>query len=658
MCGITGVWNFNNRCIDDSEFVNFTNSLSHRGPDNMGFYKHCDGKLALGHRRLSIIDLHSSANQPLKNNIFPYVISYNGELYNYLSIKRDLEKLGYSFKTNSDTEVVLLAFIEWGKECLNKFNGMWAFAIWNEKSEELFLSRDRFGIKPLFYSFKENKFFLFASETIAFKNYSPFKRSICNSNLLRSISKPNELEGFGYTIFEDIFQILPGHYLELNTRTKKIKQIKWWDSLKKNLNIPDNYKEQVSHFRELFEDSCLMRLRSDVKIGTALSGGVDSSSVYCMINHLNNVGKISNDLISNNSWKNAFVATFPGTYQDEKVYAEKVIEYTKGDVNYLEPDFNEISDKVVNSTRLFDSITGTPITIVSSIYSEMKRLNIKVSLDGHGVDELMYGYQSNVQEVYFDSLLQNDDEYSKDILETFSNMFLTKDYLSKKKSLKIRGEHIVAFENKINQEFFIKKIAKKFYHFFDKKYSLPEIVLNDLFGSYKAKSLRHLSNSPHDFSNMSIADKGLAISFHLSDMPYNLRDFDRASMQESVEIRMPFLDWRIVKYLYSLPLKSKIGNGYTKKILRDSMLGLMPEEIRLRKLKIGLSAPLDVWLMKGLKSLVIDELNSKSFLDSSYWDGKRISHYYNEKYKVNNFSKLDFQILWNILNAHLIVNNN
>lgn len=655
MCGITGVWNFNSELIDKKNFEIFTNSIKHRGPDHLGLHFNTNKNIALGHRRLAIIDLEVSSNQPFRYKDYPYLICYNGEVFNYLEIRRELEILGYHFNTDSDTEVVLVAFIEWGKNCLDKFNGMWAFSIWNEIKEEFFISRDRFGIKPFYYSFENKKSFIFASETIAFKNYSPFKRKINNSNFLRTINQPNVLEGTGYTIFEDVYQLLPGHYIEVNRNTRKVTQKKWWNSFQEN--ITKKYSDQVSAFKSLFVDSCLLRLRSDVKIGTALSGGVDSSSIYCMLHHLKNTNLITSHNNINPSWKQAFIATFPGTNIDESRYAQEVISYTNGNANYIKPDFTNLIDDVVNSTKLFDSITGTPINIVSSIYKEMRKFDIKVSIDGHGVDELMYGYKSNVQEAFFSSLILDEKKYSEDLADIYVNMFDLKDQSRVKTSLNKKENEILNFNEKINNEHLLKKYLKKFYHLFDKNHVIPSIKISELLGGGRLNSLPSLSDKPLDFSNLSPSEKSLAMSFHLYDIPYNLRDFDRASMQQSVEVRMPFMDWRIVNFCFSLPTDSKLSNGFTKKILRDSMKGIMPENIRTRKSKIGLSAPLESWLINDLKKLVLDEFNSTSFLHSSHWDGVKLNKYFTSKYKNNDFNKKDYNMLWNILNAHLIIND-
>ncbi|MBL4624867.1 MAG: asparagine synthase (glutamine-hydrolyzing) [Flavobacteriales bacterium] len=656
MCGIAGIWNFNNQAIDESEFIRFTDSLQHRGPDNRGTYFSPNKQLALGHRRLSIIDLSTSGNQPMSYADSPYLICYNGEVFNYLELRDELITKGYKFYTSTDTEVVLVAYIEWGIKCLDKFNGMWAMAIWNKKTEELFLSRDRFGIKPLYYSYSKMNSLLFASETIAFKNYSPYHRKINTDNLNRSIHDSNLLEGIGYTIYDNIYQLLPGHYAKINCETKRFQQNRWWNTFGKTVGIPTSYQDQVQEFGNLFKDSCLLRLRSDVNIGTALSGGVDSSSVYCMLHNLNNQGEINKNQTSN-SWQQAYIATFPGTKQDERAFAEKVIDYTKGNGNYIVPDYSSLADDIVSSTKLFDSITGTPIFIVSTIYNAMKKDGITVSMDGHGVDEMMYGYQSNVQEAYFNALLTQDIDYSNDLMSTFADMFISSETSTKKTQLSEKGSFIIDFEEKIENEFFLKKFGKKLYHLFDRNYASPSIKMDNLLGGKTTTPLDHLSDTPYNFSEMSRDEKSLAISFHFRDIPYNLRDFDRASMQESVEIRMPFMDWRIVNYTFSLPVKSKIGSGYTKKILRDSMKGIMPDEIRKRKLKIGLSAPIENWLSTELKELVLDQLNSSSFLHSQHWDGPKINNYFQTMYEKNTFEKSDSIMLWKLLNAQLIVND-
>jgi asparagine synthase (glutamine-hydrolysing) len=332
MCGIAGVWNLNNKLVELNELEKFTDSLIHRGPDGSGYSLYDNETLGLGHRRLSILDLSENGKQPLEYLNNRYSITYNGEIYNFIELKKILLSEGYNFKSESDTEVILAAYDFWGKDCLKKFNGMWAFAIWDNFKKKLFLSRDRFGVKPLHYIYKQNDFFAFASETIAFKYLSNFKREFDTQLLSRSILSFSSIEAFGYTIFKDVTQLLPGHYIEIKKGQKPV-QIKWWSTLNNLVTFPTNYEDQVAYFKEIFEDACRIRMRSDVPLASALSGGVDSSAVYCMLHHLMNDNSIQKERLPSN-WQKAFVATFPNTKVDERHYAEEVIKFTNGNAKY------------------------------------------------------------------------------------------------------------------------------------------------------------------------------------------------------------------------------------------------------------------------------------------------------------------------------------
>src|SRR6185503_155577 len=231
MCGIAGIWSLSKEPLTKEKLIRFTDSLAHRGPDGGSYWIERSGSLGLGHRKLSILDPSPLSNQPMSYANDRYRIVYNGEVFNFLELKRELEIKNYRFTTTTDTEVVLAAYDCWGKDCLHKFNGMWAFAIWDELKQSLFLARDRFGIKPLYYTFKSHDNFAFASETCAFKFLNGFNREFNKKNLAINIAESFSIEGYGHTIYKDIFQLLPGHYLEVNTKTNDLQQNRWWSTL-------------------------------------------------------------------------------------------------------------------------------------------------------------------------------------------------------------------------------------------------------------------------------------------------------------------------------------------------------------------------------------------------------------------------------------------
>jgi len=651
MCGITGIWNFNGSKLDRHKFTAFTDSLTHRGPDSSDYYFDNTLELALGHRRLSILDLTEAGSQPMRYLDTPYIICYNGEVYNYLELRTELQNLGYQFKTGTDTEVVLAAFIEWGEACQSKFNGMWAFMIWNEKTAELFVSRDRFGIKPLFYIQSKGQYLACASETYAFKYLDGFARSFDREILIRSMNHDNFVESSGRTMFNNVMQLLPGHCITVTRNSGEIQQKRWWNTFDNVSSVPKEYKDQVHQFRELLIDSCRLRLRSDVNLATALSGGVDSSSIYCLLHHMSDSGKI--EAGTSDSWQEAFIATFPGTLQDEQKYADQVIEFTNGKANYIKPDYSNLANNIVETTRLFDSITGTPIFIVSGIYGAMRQNGYVVSMDGHGVDEMMFGYTPSVRQAFIQAVISGRKEYANVLLDTYVNMLHVSDRDYAMHKARKKAKVISDFEKKMANEMIIKKWLKRFLKRRTDNFFLDRFKTNEWFGEFNCSPVGHISDSPYDFQTMNRAELNQAEAFHRTEIPYNLRDFDRASMQQSIEIRMPFMDYRLVQFVFNLPIESRLNGGYTKRILRDAMKGILPETIRTRKLKIGLSAPLTNWFNGELNEFVSDHVNSRSFQESTYWNGPFIKNLLDEK--NGKLTTAECLQLWKIINGHLIL---
>ncbi len=657
MCGIAGIWHLDGSILEETKLKKFTDSISHRGPDGGGYKIFKKVQLGLGHRRLAILDLSDAGKQPMSFADQRYWITFNGEIYNFVELKKELLEKGYTFKTDTDTEVLLSAYHCWGKECLFKFNGMWAFAIWDEQEQSLFLARDRFGVKPLHYTFIPSKLFAFASEPIAFKYLDNFNRKADPNLLLRSILEPQKMEASGYTLFSGINQLAAGCYMSIKKGGQLI-QKRWWNTFDHLQTVKPDFKSQTEQFKFLFEDACKVRLRSDVPLASALSGGVDSSAVYCMIDHL--MKKNSAKERTPDNWQKAFVATFPGTKQDERNFAEQVIAFTKGEAHYIVPDSKNLADEIIKSTIKFDTITSTPIVAVADVYKAMKQNGITVSLDGHGADELMYGYRSSVAEAYFEAVLNNKHQTEKELLDTFTELFIAEDQKQATERLLVRSKEVVTSENsQKNTNKLVKKARETVKKFIDRD-KIPymqNIRSNSWFNNTEITIPTVLKESALNFPKLNRAESYLANDFHINNIPYNLRDFDRASMQHGIEIRMPFMDYRLVTFLFSLPTESKLGKGYTKLILREAMKGLMPETIRLRKLKIGLSAPITHWFNTILNEFVSDQINSESFKNSPYWNGEVVRKFAEEKTRSKSWTDKDSIPFWNILNAHIILSN-
>ncbi len=645
MCGIAGIWNIDGETLGLNTLKLFTDSIAHRGPDGSGYELLCNNTLGFGHRRLSILDLSEAGKQPMRNAAKDLIISFNGEIYNFIEIKKELSDAGEKFYTETDTEVILSAYKRWGKDCLQKFNGMFAIAIWDENNKELFLARDRFGVKPLYYLYLPGKKLAFASETVAYKHLDEYIREVNPQLLNIALTNPDIIEGSDKTIFRNIYQLLPGHFLTLKLNDEpKVKC--WWRTSDNIVKVSSSYSEQVEEFRSLFESACKLRMRSDVTIASALSGGLDSSSVYCTLHKLKN----SNSTIERlpKDWQKAFVATFPGTSVDEKKYAEQVVKYVNGEAKYLVPDYKNLVSDIVTATKLFDGIIKTPITSISDVYKAMRANGVTVSMDGHGVDEMMFGYNSYVLEAFYDAIKKKQfnkaDEFAK-IVNGLSPQYKYED-----------------LKNTIKQ--FDKSIVERGISFLKSRAGASSAVAKK---TSRSNEISWLNESDVNIYNsitsnfnipehLSSPEKMMYEDFHYKSLPINLRDFDRASMQHGIEIRMPFMDYRLVSYVFSLPPESKLGGGFTKRILRDAMKGHMPEEIRTRTLKIGIGAPMVEWFNNELKSFIIDEMSSQKFVESPYWNGKEIKASVDRAYAAKSLDKNFCNKTWTFLNANLILN--
>lgn len=568
MCGIMGTIPATN----GNEFKFALDTLYHRGPDDSGV-ETVNNEITLGHRRLSIVDI-DHGHQPMFDSTKRYSVVFNGEIYNFIEIKKELEGLGCRFESNSDTEVLLNAYIKWNDKCVLKFNGMWAFAIWDDYKKELFLSKDRFGKKPLFYAEINGKF-IFASEMKAIYPFLGQVRPSKDFNWMK-----NNI--FAYESTEkclvDGIKRFPlgsnGVYKNGN-----LKIYRYWNTLDNLLDVPRNYNEQVEQFRELFLDACKIRMRSDVSIGTALSGGLDSSATISAMAHLSN-GQID---YGKKDWQHAFVASFPGTPLDESKYAKMVVDHIGIDATYMDinplRDWENIEDYFYNFEELY--ITS-PIPMLTT-YGGVKRNGTTVTLDGHGADELFSGY-GHLLEALWDSKFNI--KSTIDILNTHIDILSDNSQFEKPSKFSI----------------YLNYMSKK--------------IIKDFIGrGLNSKDMRHIN-----YRKLDNFSQHLYVIFHETILPTLLRNYDRYSMMNSVEIRMPFMDHRIVSYVNSLPYSSKFNNGYTKKLIRDAMDPYMPKEITWRKSKIGFSTPIVDWMQGDLKEWFCDTVHDQAFKGSDLID--------------------------------------
>ena len=323
MCGIAGILNGDGRPVDARELTLITRALAHRGPDGEGLY--IEGHVGLGHRRLAILDLSSEGHQPMPCADGRYMVILNGEIFNFLEIRRELEALGHRFRSQSDTEVIGYAYHEWGADCVHRFNGMWAFAVWDSLRHELFLSRDHFGIKPLYYLAERDRF-VFASELKSFLYLLEARPSADEEVMKRALSIPGTLEVVDETFLSGVKRLHAGHNMMVDSDGLRV--IRWWETLEHLPFVPPSLEEQSEQFQELFYDACRIRLRSDVPVGTCLSGGLDSSSVICALAGIRDDDREGEHVRRTSDFQRAFVATYPGEPKDELRWAEQAIDYT------------------------------------------------------------------------------------------------------------------------------------------------------------------------------------------------------------------------------------------------------------------------------------------------------------------------------------------
>ena len=502
-----------------------------------------------------------------------------------MELKNELIAHGYIFKTHCDTEVILAAYDYWGKDCLQHFNGMWALAIWDYNKQHCFLARDRFGKKPLFYAFVRdksgNKVLIFASEM---KAIYPYLQELKPNKHFQDMSNSlvYEYEGKKECLIDGIYRFPSSHYAYYTADSKDLECHRYYNILDNLPQPPKNYKEAVEIFRHLFLDSVALRMRSDVPIGTALSGGLDSSATLCAMHYLAN-----QQTIQSKNWQHAFIACFKDTSQDEREYAKKVVDYTGIEANFVEINPLQNWDKIEEYFYLFEDMYVTnPIPMIT-IYRAVKQAGVSVTLDGHGADELFSGYGHLIWGAW-------DNKYNPKIsYDFFKTENDTKQYPLSPKELRSQYYRFMRKQAKQNVKNFLKG-KKKIY---------PSIY-----------------NDHPNFKNFECLNKELFILFYETVLPTLLRNYDRYSMINSVEIRMPFMDHRLVEFAFSLPSVYKIGGGYTKRIIRDSVCDFMPESITWRKSKIGFSSPLSDWIRRdrtqnGLKEWFLDIIYSKDFLE-------------------------------------------
>ena len=620
MCGIAGFCDFTNSLTEDV-LVKMTRTLAHRGPNSEGFklVEENNFRLGLGHRRLSILDLSEKGNQPfIRHNIF---VVFNGEIYNFKEIRQELIQLGFSFDSDTDTEVIIAAYKAWGMDSIKKFIGMFAYALYDPQHSVLFLVKDRVGVKPLYYYY-DNKTLLFASELKAFHESPVFKKEI-NFEALALYLQYSYIPT-PYCIFKNTYKIKPGHYLQFDLSTQKQKEVKYWD-VNDAYNQPKlsiGFEEAVEETDRLLTSAFNYRMVADVPVGVFLSGGYDSSAVASILQK-NRTEKIK-----------TFTIGFHEAKFNEATEAKKIAEY-------LGTDHTEYYCTAQDATKVFhqlpfiyDEPFADNSVVPTTLVSQLARKSVTVALSGDGGDEIFAGYNKFNQSINYTNQLPRPIQsilagtmslVNPDYVPYFST---THNFSSRfEKMQEIWKTHspfvaLKAISHYITQNETRKLLKAEFGHlhtYFD-----DDALLNDT----------------NDTLN-----KLLAIDYKTFLMDNNLVKIDRAAMSVGLEGREPFLDQRVIEFVARIPSHFKIKEGVNKALLKSVVHRYIPAALMDRP-KMPFIAPLTVWFKNEMKELLHEHLDEKLLQKQGIFNAPVVADW--KKQYLNN-KGISHQKIWNIL---------
>jgi asparagine synthase (glutamine-hydrolysing) len=543
----------------------------------------------LAHRRLSILDLSERGTQPMSDSSGRYVITYNGEIYNYLELRAELQRLGHVFHTGTDTEVILVAYRAWGEGCLQRFNGMFAFALYDTVTQCLFCARDRYGEKPLLFAAGPARFG-FASEYKALLALPGIAPDYDEFRLLRGLHNASMgLDGDRQTVFNGIQQLLPAEAMVLDCRTLDYRIWRYWDLQPRAELAALSVADAVAQFRELLTDAVRIRMRSDVPVGSCLSGGLDSSAIVSLIRRF----------IHPEGEYHTFTGRFPGTAADEWHYAEPVIAASRVTSHVVLPTADGLAAELAEFIWYNELPVGSSSQYAQyCVFRLAKEQGITVLLDGQGADELLGGYEQYFR-FYVQALTERGEtERLRRELPAIRQRYplaLTPPARGWRDRLPFGLRRWLSHRLGIGTNLL---------------YGLkPEVARRVAQENQRGRVAR--------FDALSSALYQDSFSMYLTTL---LRYGDRNSMAHSREVRLPFCDHRLAELVLSLPPQYLMGEVQTKRLLRESMRGILPEEVRTRWNKQGFRPPQESWFQGPLLALAEDLLHSRSFCESAYWD--------------------------------------
>ena len=577
MCGIAGILDFDG-AVAGADVTEMLRRIHHRGPDDRGVYE--DAGVALGACRLAIIDLSPAGHQPMRDESGRYALVYNGEIYNYRELRAELESLGHRFASHTDTEVVLEAFREWGERCVERFNGMWAFALWDSETRELFCSRDRFGIKPFYYRLDGGSRFTFGSELKVFGGGpSPGLRP--NLSVVRDFIEFGAIDHVSETFFDGILKLPAAH--SATVRRGEVRLSRYW-SLEQSTPPPGDSVEAV---RELLRDAIRLHLRSDVPIGTCLSGGLDSSAIACGVDRIwRRDGEPPAD---GEVRQQTFTAYFTDSGYDERPYARLVVEQIGAQPAWITFSPRDLLENLPHIVAAQEEPFGSASIVAQ--WFVMRRAHedgIKVMLDGQGGDEIFAGYHTNFGPRFADLLLRGSLRELWREAEGFRDLHSVR-----------RREIATSIVRALVSEETVDRVRSR---------------------RSRAHSLLH--DDLHGLDRPARGERSTLdgrLRRHLEDLllrrqlPELLRYEDRNSMVHSIEARVPLLDHRLVELLFSLDPRDLIQRGQTKVVLRRAFADILPQAVRDRHDKIGFAAPQARWLRGELGDFAQEVFASPAF---------------------------------------------
>lgn len=589
MCAIAGI--LSRAPVNPRALEAMLAAQKHRGPDGRGVWFNTPRTTALGHCRLAVLDLSPLAAQPMQDITGQYVITYNGEIYNYRELREELRRAGVEFRSASDTEVLLEAYKHWGEQCLHRLNGMFSFAIYHNPTGRLFCARDRFGEKPFLFV-AASEFFAFASEYKALLLLAEVPLACDDLRLLRSCHRHYKgLDNDRETVFPAISQLRPAEAMLLDFHSGKRRIWRYWDIPPGPTQSGISETAACQQFQELLTDAVRLRLRSDVPLGSCLSGGLDSTAIVCL----------ARNILGPQTSYHCFTARFPGSSRDEWAFAQQAAGAANAITHSVAPNADRLAGELEDLLWFNELPVGSGVQYAQYCLFRLAREHgITVLLDGQGSDELLAGYP----------------RYFEDYRRALRAMKQGRRW--RQEARLIRQRYPGALPGPGTR--LLRRVPHTARRWLGRRLNRGTSPLHGMKPEW-ASQVQSLDRAASKEQFNALADTLYRDCFegYLTTL---LRYGDRNSMAHSREVRLPFCDHRLAEFVFSLPPWFLMGEAQTKRLLRESLRGMLPETIRTRWTKFGLLPPQEAWFAGSLMPLATTLFHDPSFNDSPYWDAQ------------------------------------